>query len=67
MTPWIIFFTGSLLLTLLIAVGTLLYQRKHVSDNREQTAAQDVLLLIVLAWLASLSVLAYIAFAFGKR
>ena len=67
MTPWIIFFTGSLLLTIVIAVGTLLYQRKHVSDNREQTAVQDVRLLIFLAWLASLSVLAYIAFAFGKR
>ena len=67
MNPWIIFLTGSVLLTLVITGGTLLTRRKHILDLGVQEAARDARLLTFLMWLASLSVLAYIAFAFGKR
>lgn len=67
MSPWIIFLAGSVLLTIVIAGGVLLPRRKHYSDLGVRAAVQDVFLLIFLVWLASLSVLAYIAFAFGKR
>jgi len=67
MTPWMIFLIGSALLTLVIWGGFLLPRHKHTLDVDAQSAAQDARLLVFLIWLASLSVLAYIAFAFGKR
>jgi hypothetical protein len=61
------FLAGSMLLTIMFAVGLLLYHRKQDLNMGVRAVAQDVLLLIFLVWLASLSILAYIAFAFGKR
>ena len=67
MTPWTIFLIGSILLTLVIVGWDLLPRRKHNLDFDVQAVAQDARLLKFLIWLALLSVLAYIAFAFGKR
>ena len=67
MTPWTIFFIGSLLLTLLFAGNLFLRQHRHSSGADVQTVSHDARLLILLGWLASLSILAYVAFAFGKR
>ena len=67
MTPWMIFLIGSLLLTLVILGGFLLPRRKHTLDIGARSAARDARLLVFLMWLASLSILAYIAFTFGKR
>ena len=67
MTPWMIFVTGSTLLTLVIVGGFLLFRRKNLLNLSVQNAAQDARFLVLSLWLASLSVLAYIAFTFGKR
>jgi len=67
MTPWMIFLIGSVLLTLVILVGVLLPRGKNILDIGEGSTIQDARLLIFLIWLASLSILAYIAFTFGKR
>lgn len=67
MTTWTIFISGSVLLTIVIAGGVLLPRRKNISDLGVWAAVQDVFLLVFLVWLASLSILGYIAFAFGKR
>lgn len=66
MNPWMIFLIGSVLLTLALTGGTILHRRKHALDLGDQASAHDARLLIFLVWLASLSILAYIAFAFGK-
>jgi len=67
MTPWMIFLIGSVLLTLVILGGLLLPRGKNILDIGIRSAAQDIRLLVFLVWLASLSILAYIAFTFGKR
>jgi len=67
MTRWMIFFTGTLLLTLLLAGDALWLRRKHTLDANVQALSQDILLLLFLIWLASLSILAYVVFAFGRR
>ena len=67
MTPWMIFLIGSVLLTLVILGGLLLPRGKNLLDIGIRSAAQDTRLLVFLIWLASLSILAYIAFTFGKR
>jgi len=67
MNPWMIFLTGTLLLTLLFGGGIYISRRKHQSDSHIRAAAQDANLLILTIWLALLSILAYIAFVFGKR
>ena len=67
MNSWMIFLIGSVLLTLALAGGTILHRRKHALDFSDQASVHDARLLIFLVWLASLSILAYIAFAFGKQ
>lgn len=67
MTPWLTFLIGSLLLTLVIVGGLLLPRRKHAPVPKTQKLAGDTSILYLLLWLASLSMVAYIAFAFGKR
>lgn len=64
MTPWMIFIVGSVVLTVLFGGGLLLHRRKHTTDVEAQRGAR---LLLLLIWLASLSILGYIAFVFGKR
>jgi hypothetical protein len=67
MTPWKIFVIGSLLLTLVLVGGPLLTRRKHPLDLEGRKARQGARLLVLSLWLASLSMMAYIAFVFGKR
>ena len=67
MVPWKIFVIGSLLLTLVIGGGFLLPRRQHLLNLEGQKAAQGARLLALSLWLASLSVMAYIAFVFGKK
>jgi len=64
---WIIFIVGSFLLVLVAVGGFLLYHRKHPSASGTEKPAEDANVLYVLLGLASLSILAYIAFVFGKR
>jgi hypothetical protein len=66
MVPWKIFGIGSLLLTLVMLGGILLPRRNHRSDSEVQKATQGARLLVLSLWVASLSILAYIAFVFGK-
>jgi hypothetical protein len=67
MAPWTIFRIAGLLLTLLIIGGLLLPRHKRLRVFGAQKLAGDACLLYLLLWLASLSILAYIIFAFGKR
>ena len=67
MAPWKIFVIGSLLLTLVLIGGPLLSRREHPLDSEGQKATQGARLLVLSIWVASLSILAYIAFVFGKR
>lgn len=70
MTSWMIFIIGSLILTLLLAGDALWLKhkhRKHALNADVQALSQDIRLLIFLIWLALLSILAYVAFAFGQR
>ena len=67
MAPWQIFIIGNLLLTLVIIGGFLLSRNKYPLDSEGRKATQGARLLILSLWLASLSIMAYIAFAFGKR
>lgn len=66
MTPWLTFLIGGLLLTLVIIGGLLLPRRKQPAPKAPKLA-EDSRVLYVLLWLASLSIMAYIVFAFGKR
>jgi hypothetical protein len=66
MVPWKIFGIGSLLLTLVMLGGILLPRRNNRSDSEVQKATQGARLLVLSLWVASLSILAYIAFVFGK-
>lgn len=67
MRPWMIFIVGSLFLTLVVIGGTLLYHYKHPGVSGAKKPAEDARILYLLLGLASLSILAYIAFTFGKR
>ena len=67
MKPWLIFLIGSLILTLLATGGFLLFRRKHPTAVESQRPVGDARILNVLLWFASLSMLAFIVFAFGKR
>ena len=67
MTPWKIFLIGSIFLTFMSVGGVLLSRRRHQFDSEGQDIAPGGRLLMVSLWLASVSTLAYIAFAFGKR
>lgn len=67
MPPWKIFVIGSLLLTLALVGGPLLTRRQRSLDFEGPKATQGARLLVLSLWLASLSIMAYIAFVFGKR
>lgn len=67
MTPWLTFFIGSLMLTLVMIGGLLLPRHKHPSVDRIKKVTEDDRILYLLLWLASLSIMAYIAFTFGRR
>ncbi len=67
MGPWTIFIVGGLLLTGMLIGGFSLSRRSQTSGTRLNGQIEDTKLLYLLLWLASLSVLAYIAFVFGKR
>ena len=66
MKPWMIFVVGSLLLALVVVGGFFPYRYKHPGTS-EKKLAEDARILYLLLGLASLSILAYIAFTFGKR
>jgi hypothetical protein len=67
MTSWTIFVIGSLLLTLVIVGGLLLQRQKQLPVPEPKKPVGDARILYLLLWLASLSILGYIAFTFGKR
>ena len=67
MRPWMIFIVGGLLLALAIYGGFLLNRRKHPGTREIKKPAEDARILYLLLGMASLSILAYIAFTFGKR
>jgi hypothetical protein len=67
MSLWLIYITGSLLLTLLVAGGLLLHRRKQPPSVEARKQPKEDSVLYLLLWLASLSILGYIVFVFGKR
>ena len=67
MTAWTIFIVGSLLVSVVVVSGLLLHRRKHPLVPDTKKLAEDARILYLLLWLASLSIIGYIAFAFGKR
>ncbi len=67
MRPWMIFIVGILLLALVVFGGFLLNRYKHPSASGGKKPGEDARILYLLLGLASLSILAYIAFTFGKR
>jgi hypothetical protein len=67
MTPWLTFLIGSVVLTLVAIGGLLLHRRGHPPESGTEKPTQDTNILYALLWLASLSILAYISFTFGKR
>ena len=67
MVSWKVFVIGSLLLTLVVLGGILLSRYKRPLDPEGQKVKQGARLLVLSLWVASLSILAYIAFVFGRR
>ena len=67
MTPWMIFAIGSLLLALVVVGGFLLQRHKQSPVLKSQKLVEDTRIFYLLLWLASLSILGYIVFTFGKR
>jgi hypothetical protein len=69
MSPWTIFCFAGVLLTPAIIGGLFLLLPRHKSLPACSVSkiAGDTCLLYLLLWLASLSILVYIIFAFGKR
>jgi len=67
MAPWLIFLTLSVIATLMIVGGLLLLRRNDPSSLGAKRSVEDNRILYALLWLASLSIMAYIAFVFGKR
>jgi hypothetical protein len=67
MGPWTIFIVGILLLALVFLGGFLLNRYRHQGVNEADKTVEDERILHLLLGLASLSILAYIAFTFGKR
>lgn len=67
MTSFLIYLTGSLVLALLAAGGLFLYRHRHAPVLEAHRSMEEVRMLSLLLWLASLSILAYIVFIFGKR
>ncbi|MGD8403601.1 MAG: hypothetical protein PVJ21_08065 [Anaerolineales bacterium] len=62
-----IFTVGSSLLALAVFGGFLLNQYKNPGTSGLKKLTEDAKILYLLLGLASLSILAYIAFTFGKR
>jgi len=67
MRPWIIFIVGLLLLALVFLGGFLINRSKHPIASEAKKPVEEARILYLLLGLASLSILAYIAFTFGKR
>jgi heme/copper-type cytochrome/quinol oxidase subunit 2 len=67
MSPWIIFIVGILLLAMVVFGGFLLKHERKPGASDENKIAEDARFLYLLLGLASLSILAYIAFTFGIR
>ena len=67
MNPWMIFIVGSLFLTVVVVSSLLLHRRKYPPGYETKMPAENARILYLLLWLASLSIIGYIAFAFGKR
>ncbi len=58
---------AGLLLALMVSGGLFLrYKHRRLPMFGSQTPTEDTRLLYLFVWLASLSILAYIVFAFGK-
>jgi hypothetical protein len=63
-----IFIVGGLLLALVVFyAGFLFNRRKYPGARGIKKSAEEARILYLLLGLASLSILAYIAFTFGKR
>jgi hypothetical protein len=62
-----IFIIGALLLALVVFGGVLLKRYRHSEASEAKKTAEDARILYLLLGLASMSILAYIAFTFGKR
>lgn len=67
MRPWIIFIVGILLLAMVVFGGFLLNHERKPGAGDVNKMAEDARILYLLLGLASLSILAYIAFTFGIR
>ena len=67
MSPWIIFIVGIVLLALVVFGGFLLNHESKPGAGDEIKMAEDARIFYLFLGLASLSILAYIAFTFGKR
>jgi len=67
MSSWSMFLIGLIVITVPAVLSRLL-SRRGISSLRTTTRpAQDTRLLTLLLWLASICILAYVAFVFGKR
>ena len=66
MKTWLTILIGGLLFALLAAGGLLLHRRKPPVESQTQQPSQDARILYLLLWLAGFSVLAYVAFLFGR-
>ncbi|MFL7812499.1 MAG: hypothetical protein ACK2TT_13140 [Anaerolineales bacterium] len=62
-----IFLLGGLLLTLVALGGYSHSRRTQAPGAALHSRSEDTKLLYLLLWLSSLSVMAYIAFVFGRR
>jgi hypothetical protein len=62
-----LFIVGVLLLALVVYGGFLLNRYRKPRASEAKKIAEDARVLYLLLGLASLSILAYIAFTFGKR
>lgn len=67
MLHWLNFVAFGLIMTLVMVGGFLLRRRKNPVISSTNNQDDDARILYLLLWLASLSILAYIAFVFGKR
>lgn len=67
MRPWMIFIVEFLLLALVVLGSFLLNRYRNPGAREAKKLTEDARILYLLLGLASMSILAYIAFTFGKR
>jgi len=67
MKPWMFIIVGGFLTALVVYGGFLLKWRKYPRALGIKKPAEDVRVLYLLLGLATLSIMAYIAFTFGNR